>query len=208
MGIFWQISDFETASLWVCGSHRVMLLRSPFKREPGIRNAASWQPLSVSISREAPGQGPGSAGTRAHLFWPVQDSFADNLCTRLPCWADQALLQKHSTLKLFLSHLLSFPFFSWMSDLHCGLKSLPAYSHSLSPLSFTGVNRNKCLVSNFISASASWRTWTDTMTQTPLTLLTPPPSLPSWPGMSLVILFFMLLDGKPKCYTTTECLSG
>lgn len=78
----------------------------------------SWLAASGCICKVALGQWPGTA--------VVEEITLSGVCTRLPCWAAQALL-RHCDQKLFLAHLFSFPIL-FTSGRPYGLKTLPAHS--------------------------------------------------------------------------------
>lgn len=138
MGICWQICDLDSFPSSVQGTlQKVMLLRSPFKREAAPRSAVGWQPLAasprqLSMSRH-------SGGSRARLIWISAPDCSVGMAS--------SPLQMHCSLRLFLAHLPSFPLsYSQMSDLHGSLKALPADSCSFPFLSFSGNNTTKSLL--------------------------------------------------------------
>lgn len=136
MWVCWQICDFGTVSLPVCGNHRVLLLRCPFKRESAPMSAVPWQSPAMNVSKAAAGQWIGTAVVVGLNFWIFTLHFPVGLANPFSVL--------HYILRLFLSHLLSFAlFFPQMSDLLGGLKALPGSWWSLSPL--TGVNPTKSL---------------------------------------------------------------
>ena len=139
-----SFSVFDRVCMWICGSagkyvisavslpvygsHRVLLLRSPFQSGSVPRSAVSWQLPAMDVSKAAATPWPGTA-VRAGipLFWILAPDFPVGLAIPFSVL--------HYSLRLCLPHLLS-----QMSDQHGGLKVLPAYQWSIFLFPLTGVN--------------------------------------------------------------------
>jgi len=77
----------SAVSLPVYGSHRVLLLRSPFQSGSLLRSAVSWQLPAMDVSKAAATQWPGTVvGAGTPLFWIFVPDFPGGLATPSLCY--------------------------------------------------------------------------------------------------------------------------